>query len=224
MLNLPMHDGYEEKGTAFAIPDLWEKSPLADFEQYENGSSAEPGGTPFAPLQSMRDPLGFEDRKLEGTPDSSCYLTTDDYFSTSFPFPPAKDLDLDLPNLASFEYGLVESLEHSGLSSASSITGSISSFSFQEQEEEDIWSSTQILDPGPVPAELKSWERFHDKTSRELRTAYVSEGGPSVFDAALILHSPRSHADPPKKSVGLVLQYGPMLKVRSLSLRLLSRI
>ena len=215
-----MHNDREEQGTAFAIPDLWEKSPFADFEQYEKGSFIKDGGPPLVSLQSIRDHLGFEDGNIGGKPNSSCSLTTDDYVSTSFPFPPAKDLDLHLPNLASFEYGPIESLDHSDLSSASSKTGSVSSFSYQEQEEVDIWSSIQILNPGPVPAELKSWERFHDKASRERRTAYFSEGGPSVFDAALNLQSPRSYADLPNKSVGLVLQYGPMLKVRSLFLRL----
>ncbi len=210
-----MHE-HKETGSAFAIPDLWEKSALADFEQYVKGAFIENERALFAPSESMNDGLNRGNKKFVQESDSPAHLKAGDYFSTSFPFPPSQDLDLDVPDLTSFEYGPLEDLDKPELSSASSIDSSIGSFLCQEQEGEDIWSSTQIIDPGPQPAVLKSWEKFYHKASKEPRTAYISEGGPGAFDAALISQHTRSGSKPHTESAGRMLQYGLVLTVKSL--------
>ena len=209
-----MHD-HQETGSAFAIPDLWENSPFADFERYENGPSTEDRGAPFATLKSMNNQLDSKSEKLFGIPSSSENATPENYFSSSFTFPHPQELDLHLPSLISFDYGPLENLEDLEPPSASSIAGSIGSLSCQGEEEEDIWSATQIIDPDPGPAEFKSWERFHNTASKEPRTAYLSEGGPSAFDAAVVSHLKGSRPDLPIELAGPVLQCGPVLHVRS---------
>ena len=203
-----MYD-HGDVGNAFAIPDLWQKSTLIDLERSVNSSDPKHEGPLFASLESMRD--GLHSGNGIETPVPRGIITPGEYFSASFPIPSAKDLDLHLPDLSSFEYGPLENLENPELSSASSVDGSIGAFSFQEEEDEDIWSSKEIINPPPVPAEFKSWEKFLSKASKEPSTAYFSEGGPSVFDA-LISQSLRSQTDLPAKLAGHVLQCGPVLE------------
>jgi len=212
-----MHD-HEELGEAFAIPDLWEKSALADFRRYVNRAFTENEGALFAP--SSLD--GGNERSVP-TLAFPAHPTIGDYLSTSFPFPPSKDLDFHLPDLTSFEYGPLENLENPELSLASSVNGSIGSFPCQDQEEEDVWSATQILAPGPEPAEFKSWDRFYAKALKEPRTAYISEAGPIAFNAALTSKFMGSDSMLPPESAGRVLPSGTVLTVRSLLLKHLSR-
>lgn len=56
--------------------------------------------------------------------------------------------------------------------------------SFDILETVDIWSFPLDVEEQTTP-KLKSWETFYDKTFQEPRTAYISEGGPQVFDAIL---------------------------------------
>ena len=204
---------HAETGNAFTITDLWEESGRANFEQHGNGYLIETERTLFAPLKSGGNGRDCGDEKPIGIPISPNTTTPGDYFSLKFTLPCSKDLDLHLPDLTSFEYGPTENLESLELSSTSSTTTSNSLFPIQEQEEEDVWSSASILVPGPVPAELKSWERFYDRSLRQPRTAYISEAGPSAFDAILALPSTNSQSDVPKDPVGHVVQYGPVLMV-----------
>ena len=210
----PMHY-HKEKGSAFAIPNLWEKSALADFDQYGNWHFVETDAALFAPFKLGEDDRDRGNGKSAETPTSPTPVTLGDCFSSNFALPSSKDLDLHLPDLTSFEYGPLEILENLELSSASSITGSNSSSVCQGQEEVDVWSSAQILDVGPVPAELKSWGNFYDKGLKQSRTPYISERGPSTFDAALSSQYARSQSDLLKESVGHLLHCGPVLKVFS---------
>lgn len=208
-----MHDR-GETGNAFAVPDLWEKSAFADFGRYVNNACTENKGALFAP--SSLDHGNEKPVRTLAFPD---HATIGDYFSTSFTFPPSQDLDLHLPDLTSFEYGPLEDLENPELSSASSLNGSNGLFPCQEQEEEDVWSATQILDPGSEPADFKSWDRFYAKALKEPRTAYISEAGPSAFDAALTSLATGPGSILPTESSGRVLQSGPVLTVGVSSLQ-----
>ncbi len=61
------------------------------------------------------------------------------------------------------------------------------------------------------PCGFKSWETFFDRNFEEPRTIYLSEGGPSVLDAALNL--PHRKADGP-----LETENGRVLTSSSMSL------
>ena len=91
----------------------------------------------------------------------------------------SKALDLNLPDLSTFDYGPIEDL---GALDASSVLSSAESFDILESP--DIWSFPLDLEE-QQPPQLKSWETFYDKTFQEPRTTYISEGGPQVFDAIL---------------------------------------
>ena len=56
--------------------------------------------------------------------------------------------------------------------------------SFEIPETVDIWSFPLDVEE-QTTSKLKSWETFYNKTFQEPRTAYISEGGPQVFDAIL---------------------------------------
>ena len=204
---------HEETGDAFAIPDLWEKSGLANFEQDGNGRLVETEASPFAPSMFVEYNQGRVNGRPVGTLAAPTPVTPSDYFSPTFTLPSSNDLDLHLPDLTFSGYGPLEDVENLDLSSVSSTTGSSSPAAYQEQEEEDVWSSAQILDPEPIPAELKSWEKFYDQGSKQSRTAYISEGGPHAFDAALDSHFTRSKSDLHQESAGHILHCGPVLKV-----------
>ena len=201
-----MHDN-EDSRNAFAIPDLWERSTFADLEEPVDGQYE---GLWFTASKHSRNSLDSVGKGLVGFPVPLANTKPGDCFSATFLLTSIKDLDLHLPDLSSFQYGPLKDLENLEPSLASSIGGSICSLPFRKQEEEDVWSAAEILDPTPTPAELKSWERFLGKAKKEPRTAYISDGGPSVFDA-LIAQSTRSHPGLPGASIGHVLQCGPVV-------------
>ena len=90
-----------------------------------------------------------------------------------------KGLELQLPDLTTFNYGLVEDL---GALDATSVLSSTESFEVLEAL--DIWSFP--VDPKEREApHLKSWETFYNKSFQEPRTPYISEGGSQVYDAIL---------------------------------------
>ncbi|KAL9083287.1 MAG: hypothetical protein Q9165_008593 [Trypethelium subeluteriae] len=103
------------------------------------------------------------------------------------PYAPTNGLakDLQLPDLESFKFGPledVESLDSSGFSSDPENS--------KPAEHEDIWEVA--FDLGPVNKDVfyYSWEAFHNPRHDEPISAYVSEAGPSVFDALQAGHSP----------------------------------
>ena len=90
-----------------------------------------------------------------------------------------KGLKLQLPDLSTFNYGLVEDL---GALDATSVLSSTESFEVLETL--DIWSFP--VDPEERGgAHSKSWETFYNKTFQEPQTPYISEGGPQLYDAIL---------------------------------------
>ncbi|PYH98550.1 gamma-tubulin complex component GCP6 [Aspergillus ellipticus CBS 707.79] len=55
----------------------------------------------------------------------------------------------------------------------------------EEEETEDIWALDNIEVEQGRDSLLKTWEKFHDRTSHEPVSAYFSESGAKGFDAAL---------------------------------------
>lgn len=87
------------------------------------------------------------------------------------------NLNLDLSDLSTFNYGPIEDL---GSLDASSVLSSADSF--ETFETFDIWSFPQDLE-GQEATQSRRWETFYDRIFQEPQTVYKSESGPQAFDA-----------------------------------------
>ena len=110
------------------------------------------------------------------------------------PYAPTKILekDLRLPDLESFHFGPLEDLE------------SLDDSNISEPENgnpiglEDIWKIAFDLGPANKDVKLYSWEAFRDPKHEDPRSAYISEAGPSIFDALQARESPvKAHVTKP---------------------------
>lgn len=90
-------------------------------------------------------------------------------------------MDLDLPDLSTFEYGPLEDI---GVIDTASVS-SLESLSISEVLGEDPWIASTPDRKEHVSTKVRSWETFYDKKFHEPRTVYISEGGPRLFDALL---------------------------------------
>ena len=184
-----------DDGNAFAIPDLWGNSSLPNFEQDAANS-----------LALGFEPLSMSLSDLHSTANDWCYIADlsnshDNVFGIS------KSLELQLPDLSSYTHGPLEDL---GALDASSVSSSPESFEVPEALEEDIWSFPDTDQSGRTNTKLNSWENFYDRNFQEIRTVYISEGGPQVFDAALAAAAEAIEDDDLSSDPGRVVQSGPL--------------
>ncbi|KAI9816212.1 MAG: hypothetical protein M1827_001813 [Pycnora praestabilis] len=111
-----------------------------------------------------------------------------------------KGIDLDLPDLSSFEFGTLENLntpdDSSGLSE-------VEQHDHSDLDDGDIWRFSGADLEARKDPHLHSWDRFLNSDSREPRTTYISEAGPQAFDAALELQARNNVSE---HSAGDVLQ------------------
>jgi hypothetical protein len=102
-----------------------------------------------------------------------------------------------LPDLETFEFGPLPELDTPDESSRSAETPSL-------ELEEDIWQVAFELGPAKKDVLFHTWEAFENPQHVELQTAYVTERGAGVFDAAL-------QADDSSTSAGKVLKENILL-------------
>jgi hypothetical protein len=102
-----------------------------------------------------------------------------------------------LPDLETFEFGPLPELDTPDESSLSAETPSL-------ELEEDIWQVAFELGPAKKDVLFHTWEAFENPQHVELQTAYVTERGAGVFDAAL-------QADDSSTSAGKVLKENILL-------------
>ncbi|KAI9783787.1 MAG: hypothetical protein M1839_003123 [Geoglossum umbratile] len=159
----------EERGDAFAIPDLWKSSVYAL-------PSAAPSSLLFAApdFDASREQLGHSFKLI----DAESVL----FNAFALPFQPFYDSD-----------------------APSEITSSVDADQPRSPEAgTDIWQlADDIIELNS--AKHISWDAFLDSGHKEPVTAYITEAGPSVFDAALEL---RVHAPSPEDGVDNILQAG----------------
>ena len=183
-----------DDGNAFAIPELWGKSSLANFEQDTSSS-----------LALGFEPLSMSSSDLHGTANDWCYIA-DLFHSHDDVFGISKSLELQLTDL--YTHGPLEDL---GALDTSSVSSSPESFEVPEVLENDIWSFPDTDQSGRINTALNSWEKFYDRNFQEFRTVYISEGGPQVFDAALAVAAGTTEDDDLSSGPGRVVQSGPLL-------------
>ncbi|KAL8742159.1 MAG: hypothetical protein Q9190_005312 [Brigantiaea leucoxantha] len=159
-------DDYEEIRHPFSVPDLWPKSSLALFQEFE---------------------INHELEHIESLPKVQYALNaleSSEIFAPTLLTIPPVDEGQDLRNYSTlFASQPLEELESIGSVSLSSDQDDVEKPEF---DLDDLWSQP-VLNHGQDEAELKSWEKFYQKTFKEPCTAYLSEGGPRVFDAVLNL-------------------------------------
>ncbi|KAI9877847.1 MAG: hypothetical protein M1830_002650 [Pleopsidium flavum] len=97
---------------------------------------------------------------------------------------PIKDFDLEFAD--PFHFGPLETIDTFGESLASSDVGHEEAPVVQD---EDIWITEDLLGAEKTKLIYRSWDAFTDTTTKEPCSAYLSEGGPQAFDAALSLDS-----------------------------------
>ncbi|KAF1345234.1 Spc98 family-domain-containing protein [Delphinella strobiligena] len=108
------------------------------------------------------------------------------------------DLDLQLPNLDSFEYGRLQDIDPPETSRAEDTDSALSSTGqFEEgQSVEDVWQLS--IDEGAERPKLRTWEAFiaeeEGEDHEDKRMVYISEAGARVFDAALDRHAREGNA------------------------------
>ena len=185
-----------DDGNAFAIPDLWGKSSLANFEQDTANS-----------LALGFEPLSMSLSALHSTA-NDCYYIADSFHSHDDVFGIFKSFELQLPDLSSYTYG---PLEDFGALDTSSVSSASESYDVPEDLEKDIWSFPDPDENRRTNTALNSWENFYHRNFQEFRTVYISEGGPQVFDAALAAAARTSEDDGLSPGPGRVVQSGPLL-------------
>ena len=91
-------------------------------------------------------------------------------------------MNLQLPDLLSFQYG---PLKNVGALELSSTLSESENSDGEGSRTEDIWSAKEITKSDVPRRETRSWEVFYEKSFKEPVNVYISEGGPQVFDRFL---------------------------------------
>ncbi|KAL8761480.1 MAG: hypothetical protein Q9184_002390 [Pyrenodesmia sp. 2 TL-2023] len=171
----PIMDEFFESGNAFAIPELYQKSSLANFEVQERAREVDQlSPFIFSSAQELDNLLLFHPRVSFELP--ALDVLSDDPLQTF------KSLEAKEDGAFPLSYGPLEDLEP---------VDQVSNSSDGEEQRthddplEDLWSCQEILQPAIRQDEIKSWERFRDRSFKERNVPYISEAGPRVFDAAI---------------------------------------
>ncbi|KAH9870989.1 hypothetical protein J1614_006563 [Plenodomus biglobosus] len=105
------------------------------------------------------------------------------------PYAPKHDLEqeLRLPDLETFEFGPLPELASLDESSISLETPSL-------EPEDDIWEAAFELGPANKDVLFYTWEGFEKGEHGQTPSPYMTERGPSAFDAALVHDNAKIHA------------------------------
>ncbi|KAL8929239.1 MAG: hypothetical protein Q9208_001322 [Pyrenodesmia sp. 3 TL-2023] len=180
-----------ESGDAFAIPELYQKSSLTNFEVQARApeidrvsplstsylfevESADTDWSVFSAAQASDNLLLFH-------PHVSFELPASD-ISSDDPLQTFKSLGAKADGVFPFSYGPLEDPEPLDQISASSDGEEQGA---QDDPLQDLWSCQETLKPVIQQNKVKSWERFYERSFKEPRIPYISEAGPRVFDAAI---------------------------------------
>lgn len=187
-------DEINDREGAFALLDLWKPSSFAHLQD-ETGSH----------LIEKWDVLNYQI-------DNDGAFTEEYDVSKFFKF----FSNLSSPDLTSSDYRPWQTLEASESSSEEPSSDSAEELTINPLEAEtandDPWSDVYLLIPIEKTRNFRSWELFHDKTFKEPRNTYWSEGGPLAMDAVLCL--PEHSSDGSRGKVELpLLSFSPLLVV-----------
>ena len=161
-------DDQRNYGNPFVVPDLWETSCFSLSEQGIKAFRLEDLDTPLEHLEP--------------------------------PWEKIDPLDTSLPAL---DYGGLQldgiDTKPSDVAGTLSSTPSLSEVGSNQDDDtdEDIWASPDVLESQKLLPKSRTWEAFYDDKFQATQSPYISEGGPEVIDALLTLYtSEREKADP----------------------------
>ena len=175
----------------FAIPNLWAKSCF---------SLSEPGITGFH-LQDLDAPLELLEPPWNNIAPLETSLLTLDY----------GEFQLDDVDTNSFDSIHQEPLPD--IVGAVSSTPSLSEVGTNQDDDfdEDIWTSPDVLLSQKPSTKCGTWESFYDDKFESTRSYYISEGGPEVIDSLLALHTAERQKANSEHPSGLILKSDPFL-------------
>lgn len=134
------------------------------------------------------------------------------YVVTSIMFdnPYLPNEDLKLPDLDHFQFGPLESLEQLDSAAVSSVGEHKTVHGAAPEDGEDLWNLALDLWPANKDVHYYTWEAFQTGGYEEPVSAYISERGDNVFDAAIQVQaesSGRSAGTPVRSEVFLESLY-----------------
>ena len=184
-------DDQRDYGNPFIIPNLWEKSCFPLSEQGITGFRLEDLD---APLEHLEPPWESIDR-------SETSLLALDY----------RDLQLD-----GVDTNLFDSIHNEPLPEIAGTVSSTPSLSEigtnqDDDSEEDVWSSPDVLLSQKLLSKSRTWESFYDDKFESTRSCYISEGGPGVIDSLLALHTAEQRNANPEHPPTPILKSDPLL-------------
>lgn len=188
-------DEINESDGAFALPDLWNPSSFANLHDKTG-----------AQLIDKWDVLNSQIDNDEASFTEKYNISNFSKFS----------LCLSCPDITSSDYRPWQALEASGSSCEGPASDSIEEGAINVLEAEtvndDPWSDVDLLISIEKSRKCWSWELFYDKTFKEPRTIYWSEGGTLAIDAALCLADHSINGFPRKEEIPL-LNFSSLLEV-----------
>lgn len=162
----------------------------------------DPFGTPnfwrpsvFAKVDDNAPSL-FPPEELDGgiNPRRHSHVQLTSYVVTSIKFdnPYLPNEDLKLPDLNEFSFGPLEPLEQLDSAAVSSVGEHEAVHGTALQDDEDLWSLALDLESADKEIHYYTWEGFQTGECVQPFSAYISERGDNVFDAAIQVQSERN--------------------------------
>lgn len=183
-------DEINEFEGAFTLADLWKPSSFAHLQD-KTGSQ----------LIEKWDVLNYQ-------------IDNDEAFTEKYDVSNIFEFLSSLPftDTTSSDYRPWQSLEASESSFQDPTSDSIINALEAETVEDDFLSDVHLLILIERSRKFKSLELFYDKTFKEPRTTYCSEGGPLAIDAVLYLPDHSTDGSPAKEEIPL-LNFSSLLVV-----------
>lgn len=184
-------DGQRDYGNPFVIPNLWEKSCFSLSEQGIKGFRLEDLDAPLENLEPPWEKIDPLDTSLPALDYGGLQL--DGFDTNSFdsinqePLPDIVDTVSSAPSLS--ELGTNQ----------------------DDDTDEDIWASPDVLLSQTLSPKSRTWESFYDDKFQSTRSYYISEGGPGVIDSLLALHTAEQENGNPEHPPTPILNSDPLL-------------
>ena len=184
-------DDQSDYGNPFVIPKLWEDSCFSLSEHGITGFRLEDLD---APLEQVEPPWKDIDR-----------LET-----------PLLNLDFAELQLDGVDTNSFDSIQHEPLLDIAGTISSTPSLSEigtnkDDDSDEDIWSSPDVLLSQKLLPKSRTWESFYDDHFQFERSCYISEGGPGVIDSLLAAHTAEQEKANPEYPPTRILKSDPLL-------------
>ena len=183
-------DDQRDHGNSFIVPNLWEKSCFSISEQGIKGFRLDDLDVPLEHLEPPWEKI--------------------DPLDTSLPALDYGGLQLDGIDTNPFDSTHPERLPD--VAGTLSSTPSLSEVGTNQDDDidEDIWASPDVLESQTLLPKSRTWEAFYDDKFQSTQSPYISEGGPEVIDALLTSYTAEQEKANPKLPPTHILKSDPL--------------